>query len=168
MDTLETVCTIPSGQLRRAMAKLPTGVVVVTGECDNTPAGMTVSAFTSVSDDPPTVLVCLNNRSYTTDVIRRGGHYGVNILSGSQRVVAQRFATPGLDHTERFSGLTIDRARTGSPLLADALCWLDCTILKTEEIGTHLVAYGSVVAMGGSLSDEVPLAYYNRGLAPFG
>ncbi|MGW1160240.1 flavin reductase family protein [Streptomyces sp. NPDC002513] len=164
---MDLATTITGAQLRSAMAKLPTGVVVVTSEEDGNPVGMTVSAFTSVSDTPPTVLVCLNNKSHTTGVVRRTGRYGVNLLGGSQRVVAQRFATPGLNHAKRFDGLPTVRARTGSPLLTDALCWLDCTVIKTEEIGTHLVAYGSVVAVESFLTEEVPLVYYNRGLAPF-
>lgn len=158
---------VSSAQLRRAMARLPTGVVVVTSLDGHEPVGMTVSAFTSVSDDPPTVLVCLNRKSRAADVVRESGRYCVNLLSGSHGYIAQTFATSGLDHADRFARVRSTTARTGAPVLADALSWLDCSVREVLEVGTHIVAIGTVVAAGQGDADETPLAYYNRNLGPF-
>lgn len=153
-------------QLRRAMAKVPTGVAVVTSLEEGRPVGMTVSAFTSVSDDPPTVLVCLNQRSRVAGAVRQSGVLAVNILSGSQAIIARTFATPGLDHAQRFEEFNVSTALSGAPVLDDALCWLDCEVLKIDPVATHLVTFGAVVAAGSSPTAEAPLSYYNRSMGP--
>src|SRR5215813_10824740 len=99
------------------MRQWATGVTVVTSVLGEERGGMTVSSFTSVSLEPPTVLVCLNKKSYCHDLVHRSGVYAVSMLGLGQDALANRFA--GLDPTvfDRFEGIEITVAETGSPLL---------------------------------------------------
>lgn len=153
--------TIDSKALRMAMRQWVTGVTIVTTAHGEERAGMTVSSFTSVSLEPPTVLVCLNKTTYTHTLVLQSGVFAVSLLGTGQGGLSNRFAglEPGV--TDRFEGLEVMIAETGSPLLPGAVAWLDCVVRARHDTTTHTIFIGEVVyAM--SEADRDPLVYYNR------
>ncbi len=152
---------IDSNVLRATMRQWATGVTVVTTVAEGEYAGMTVSSFTSVSLEPPTVLVCLNKQSYCHAVVERSGVYAVSMLGQGQDWLSNRFA--GLDPsvTDRFADLDFSTAVTGSPLLPDAIAWLDCQVVSTHETTTHTIFIAEVVYAHVD-PEKQPLVYHNR------
>jgi flavin reductase (DIM6/NTAB) family NADH-FMN oxidoreductase RutF len=153
--------------LREAMSRLITGVAVVTTHIPEGNVGITVSSFTSVSLEPPTVLVCLNTAGRAYSAILAVGSYAVNILGGSQAWLAKRFATPGISQEERFRELDLLTSLTGSPLIEGSVAWLDCRVRHNYRVGTHGIVVAEVVAAGIDPGGEAPLTYYQRVLEPF-
>src|SRR3954451_24570658 len=100
---------------RRVISSFMSGVVVITTTDGGAPRGMTVSAVSSLSLDPPMLLVCLNSSSATQEAVRRCGRFAVNILAEHQGHIAQRLARPGSD--DKFAGLDPRDGRTGVPVL---------------------------------------------------
>jgi 3-hydroxy-9,10-secoandrosta-1,3,5(10)-triene-9,17-dione monooxygenase reductase component len=163
---LEFSVEVDQSQLRSVMARYITGVSVVTTTRHGELLGVTVSSFTSVTLEPPTVLVCLRSEARTTPAIIEADCYAINVLSGSQAAVARRFASPDLTQPERFRWLELNYAITGCPLLAGAAAWLDCRLRQTFRIGTHDVLVGDVLAAGTDPTGEAPLMYHDREMAP--
>ncbi len=154
--------TVDPNALRVTMRQWATGVTIVTTVADNVRAGMTVSSFTSVSLEPPTVLVCLNKQSFPHDLVLRSGIFAISMLGIGQETLSNRFA--GLDQsvTDRFEGLNLITAETGAPLLPGAVAWLDCIVKSTHDTSTHTIFLGEVV-FAGCDPERAPLVYYNRG-----
>jgi flavin reductase (DIM6/NTAB) family NADH-FMN oxidoreductase RutF len=150
-------------RLRSVMARYLTGVSIVTAPG---PVGMTASSFTSVSVQPPTVLVCLHADSGVRRAISEAGCYAINMLGGSQARLARRFAERGLDQEERFRWLELEHGITGCPLIAGAAAWLDCRLRDELTVATHVIAIGEVLAAGADPCGEAPLAYHERSLGP--
>lgn len=148
---------------RHVMGHFASGVAVVTGR-DGTgaPVGVTASAVTSVSLEPPMLLVCLNSRLYTCDVLAETGHFGVNILADGQDALAGRFAH---HRGDRFAGLRMRRGPLGSPLLDAALARLDCRVVSAAEGGTHRVFFAEVVQ--AAAGEGAPLTYYRGRFGAF-
>jgi flavin reductase (DIM6/NTAB) family NADH-FMN oxidoreductase RutF len=147
--------------LRYTMRQWATGVTVVTTVAGTERAGMTVSSFTSVSLEPPTVLVCLNKETYAHSLVMRSGIYAISMLSTEQETLSNRFA--GLDPTitDRFEGVDVITAETGCPLLPGALAWLDCIVKSMHDTSTHTIFFGEVVFAGYD-AERAPLFYHNR------
>jgi flavin reductase (DIM6/NTAB) family NADH-FMN oxidoreductase RutF len=150
-------------RLRSVMSRYLTGVSIVTAPG---PLGMTASSFTSVSVEPPTVLVCLHADSAVRRGISESGCYAINMLGGSQAKLARRFAQRGVDHAERFRWLELEQGITGSPLIAGAAAWLDCRLQREFAVATHVIAIGEVLAAGADPCGEAPLAFHERALGP--
>lgn len=152
---------VDSNALRATMRQWVTGVTVVTTVFEGLPAGMTVSSFTSVTLEPPTVLVCLNKTTYAHGQVQKSGVYAVSLLATGQEALSSRFA--GLDPTitDRFAGVETATAETGSPLLVGAVGWLDCVVRAAHDANTHTIFIAEVVYANGE-PDRVPLVYYNR------
>lgn len=152
---------LDANALRMTMRQWVTGVTVVTSALGTERAGMTVSSFTSVSLEPPTVLVCLNKESYAHDIVQKSGAFAISLLSNGQEALSNRFA--GLDPTitDRFAGLEVVTAETGSPLLPNAIGWLDCQVRVAHDSTTHTIFVGEVVFAQNN-PDRAPLVYYNR------
>jgi flavin reductase len=134
-----------------AMGSVATGVsIVATGG----PAGrfaLTVSAFSSVSADPPTILACINRRSPLVDAVRRNGVFCVNVLSAGDAAMADRFAGRPRDGAAYdFETAAWDTFETGAPRLIDALASFDCELDHTVDQGTHVVVFGRVIAVANS------------------
>ena len=157
---------VDEGRLREVMARSLTGVAVVTAPGPDGPVGMTVSSFTSVSLEPPTMLVCLDRAGRVHRAVSAAGCYAINILGGSQARLARRFAERGLPQGERFRWLDLGRGVTGSPLIVGVAAWLDCRVHDELVVGTHVIAVGDVVAAGLDPTGEAPLAYHRRALGP--
>jgi flavin reductase (DIM6/NTAB) family NADH-FMN oxidoreductase RutF len=154
--------TIQPESLRVAMRLWTTGVTIVTTHFEGQLAGMTVSSFTSVSLEPPTVLVCLNKSAYAHNLVQQSGVYAISLLGKGQSALSNRFA--GLDPTvsDRFEGVAYTTAKTGAPLLAGAIAHFDCVVRSTHDTLTHTIFVAEVVAVW-SAPDGVPLVYHNRG-----
>jgi flavin reductase (DIM6/NTAB) family NADH-FMN oxidoreductase RutF len=157
MDTM----TIQSEVLRATMRQWVTGVTVVTSAYDGEYAGMTVSSFTSVSLEPPTVLVCLNKNSYCHSVVHKSGIFAISLLSVGQENLSKRFA--GLDSTvtDKFDGVEVIVGETGAPLLVGAIGHLDCVVRSTHDTSTHTIFIAELVYVDVNV-DKPPLVYYNR------
>jgi flavin reductase len=147
-------------ELRRALRRFATGVTVVTSAGDEPAYGVTANAFTAVSLAPPLVLVCLNAASSGTATIARNGVFAVNVLSCEQEWVSRRFAAPTRPRgLAAFVDVPHRSASTGSPILEDVACWLDCRLQDMHVAGDHVIAIGEVVGLDGDPSRE-PLVFH--------
>ncbi len=130
--------------LRNAFGTFMTGVTVVTShDAQGHPIGFTANSFTSVSLDPPLVLVCLANSSKNYDALIAADGFAVNILSETQIEVSNTFARPVED---RFASVEWRRGPAGSPLIDGSSAWFDCVMHKTIEAGDHVILIGEVKA----------------------
>lgn len=153
--------TFNANDFKRAMGQFASGVTVVTTLHGRTPIGVTASSFTSLSLDPPLVLVSLNKRLFTHNVIAESGVFAVNVLAAHQLELGMRFAGMRPEITDRFAGLQTVTAVTGSPLLPDSLAWVDCAVWAMYDGGDHTIFVGEVRDL--SVSDlDMPLLYHNR------
>jgi flavin reductase (DIM6/NTAB) family NADH-FMN oxidoreductase RutF len=141
-----------------------TGVTIVTAVApDGSPAGMTVNSFTSVSADPPQVLVCVDRRSRMHDLFRDGASFAVNVLSESQREVSARFASPVED---RFAGIGWKAGETGAPLLPETLALFECAVRQAVAAGDHTIVVGEVVRLDSAPGR--PLLFFGSGYRSLG
>ena len=143
-------------EFRRVLGHFATGVTIVTTcDSDARPSGLTVSAFASLSLDPPLVLVCVDHKSQTYPALRERGRFAVNVLSTGQEALSRRFASTQLD---KFDGLPYRISELGLPLLASALVHLECVTVSTHVEGDHTIFVGRVERTG--VNDGDPLLYY--------
>ncbi len=143
---------------KNVMRRWPSGVTVLTSRADDSIHGMTVSAFSAVSAEPPLVLVCANRQSTTHEVIQAGGVFAVNILDASQQDVSIRFSVvPG---PNRFEGIAWSAGTTGAPLIDGALAQFECRVRSAHLEGTHTIYIGEVLA-GTFRPDGEPLLYFD-------
>ena len=155
-----TARSASTAEFADAMSAVAGGVVLVTCRVEARPWGMTVTAFASVSADPPTVLVSLGSQTTTVRAIAATRSFGVSILAEEQLDVARFGSTPG---AAKFLEPFVDPgdASTASPAVADALAHLDCELLETVSIADHTIVFGRVraarAAHGGT-----PLLYHRR------
>jgi flavin reductase (DIM6/NTAB) family NADH-FMN oxidoreductase RutF len=141
--------------LRRAFGTFVTGVTVITTrDADGTPRGMTANSFTSVSLDPPLLLVCIGKSASSYQAFADAGCFAVNILHEGQVDVSATFASKSQD---KFQSVTHDQIHTGAPVLTDSLTWFDCTTFNTVDAGDHAVLIGQVRAFG--TSPTAPLGF---------
>ncbi|MFC8076838.1 flavin reductase family protein [Streptomyces sp. NPDC057307] len=132
-------------RFRRVMAELPAGVTVLTTMSPQGPVGMTTSAFTSLSMDPPLVLACLHHRSGTLAAILEHGAFAVNVLADTGDDLSRVFAEKPLP--DRFTGVP-HHERDTVPVLGDAVAWLTCRIHATHPGGDHTILIGTVTRAG--------------------
>lgn len=147
--------------LRRTMRQWATGVAVVSSRSDGRIHGMTVSSFTSVSLDPPLVLVSLENQARTHAMVTDSGVFAVSVLEEDQREISDIFAGRVSDDENRFEGQEFTLSETGCPILEGSLAYLDCQVQSAERGGTHTVFLGLVLA-AEPLRQGRPLLYYNQ------
>jgi flavin reductase (DIM6/NTAB) family NADH-FMN oxidoreductase RutF len=149
-------------EFRDVIGRFATGVTIITARDAGVPYGTTASAVSSVSLEPPTVLVCLNKTSVTGGVVARTGRFGVNILDEDQVDLAARFATKG---EGKFRGVRLDGDADDVPLLADALAMLDCRVREEAHAGTHTIFIAEVARATGR--PGAPLAYFRGNFGRF-
>ncbi|MFI5232239.1 MAG: flavin reductase family protein [Gemmatimonadales bacterium] len=141
---------------RHALGRFPSGVTVVTVRgADGRDFGMTVSAFASVSLNPPLVLVCIGDDATIAGAVADAGHFAVSVLAEDQDALAQRFAE---SDTDRFAGTTVSRGTTGIALLDGAVAHLECAIVARHRGGDHTIVVGEVLA-ATAVEDGRPLVY---------
>lgn len=152
---------------RDAIARVPSAVHVITTSGPAGRRGFTATAFASVSDDPATILVCLNRKSGQNEAFRANGVFAVNMLPPAAEPVADVFAgRGGVSGEARFEHGAWSVLATGSPVLDGAPMALDCVLADVVEMGTHAVMFGRVVAVraieAGSGQDQGVLIYRDR------
>src|SRR5579864_2165102 len=142
--------------LRRACSMFPTGVVIATviGR-DGSPHGITVSSFTSVSLEPPLILICVDHRSRVVRHFMEDGYFAVNILNERQRHLSSHFAQKNPD---RFSSVGWYPGYTGSPLLPEVLATMECKLRQRVPAGDHAILIGQVLRV--TEGEGSPLAYF--------
>lgn len=155
-EKVEVLEKITSEEFRNVMGHLISGVSVITTHADDVDYGLTASAVTSVSLDPPMLLVCVNQNTGTCHAISKTKSFGVNILHAEQGAVGIQFATPSDD---KFRGIQISRGINHQPLLDDALVSIECLVVEEMKGGTHSVFLAEVQQATISQGKE-PLAYY--------
>lgn len=146
---------------KRVVGQFPTGVTVVTvAAADGSAYGLTVSSFTSVSLDPPLVLVCLDNRLSGLENFSAAGRFIVNILAADQREVSDHFATPGSDRSRRCGYYA--QGDGPQPRLRDSLAWIECLLQASHPGGDHsiLVGRAQAVGLGNRHGVKGPLVYF--------
>jgi flavin reductase (DIM6/NTAB) family NADH-FMN oxidoreductase RutF len=143
---------------KAAMAKLASGVTVVTTRIDGEDHGFTATSFTSLSLDPPLVLVCAMRDHRNYEYLAKSQHYAVSVLSAADEELGLRFASSKVP--DRFAGLSLERALTGAPILPSAIAWVDCRVRNVYEGGDHGIFVGEVVAAGAASGE--PLLYFER------
>jgi 3-hydroxy-9,10-secoandrosta-1,3,5(10)-triene-9,17-dione monooxygenase reductase component len=142
---------------RHVLSHVPTGVVVVTGEADDGPAGLAVGSFTSISLEPPLVGFFCDRASTSWPLVRATGGFCVNVLASGQTDLCARFARQG---GRKFEGLPYARSpHTGSPVLEGVLAWIDCDIDHELELGDHTLVVGSTLELDVASSGQ-PLVFF--------
>jgi flavin reductase (DIM6/NTAB) family NADH-FMN oxidoreductase RutF len=153
-----------SDRFRQVMGRFATGVTVVTTFDGGRPEGITVNALSSVSLDPPLVMVALDRRRFITPMVRAHGRYAVNVLAEGQQALSDCFAhaavRPG---REDFCGAAWHAGATGLPILDGVIAQLECTVVETFSAGDHDLFIGRVDALDAPEAGAPgPLLYFRR------
>ena len=154
---------------RLVMGRFATGISVVTTYDGEQPAGITVNALSSVSLDPPLVMVALDRGRFITPMVREFGRYAVNILGEDQQALSDCFAhAPVKPGRDEFCGANWHPGPTGLPLLDGSIATLECTVVETFSAGDHDLFIGRVDSLDAPGSDQpgpdgvTPLLYFRR------
>lgn len=137
---------VGAAQFKEAMRCLAAGVTIVTTVHEGVRSGLTATAVTSLSADPPQILVCVNRSAGAHDLIHRGSRMCVNVLRHSHQNLAARFAGQnGVFGEDRFDAGRWTTLKTGAPVLADAIASFDCIVSERVQASTHTIFIGRVV-----------------------
>jgi flavin reductase (DIM6/NTAB) family NADH-FMN oxidoreductase RutF len=134
-------------QFRAVMRRLAGGVSIITAGRDDDITGMTVTSLTSLSADPPRLLVSLNRQASSFALIERDRLFGINILGSDQQELAARFSNGRLKGKERFEGAAWFPGSSGVPLLADSVAAVECQIEEIIERHSHAMIVGRLLSM---------------------
>jgi flavin reductase (DIM6/NTAB) family NADH-FMN oxidoreductase RutF len=154
--------TLDAEQLRAAMRAWTSGVTVVTAAYDGEQHGMTVNSFTSISLDPPLIIISLQTASHTHALVSKARVFAVTILSADQQSISERFA--GRSSTEagsRLENLETETLVSGAPFIKGGLAYLDCRVTQSIPSGMNTLFIAEVVAARGYDHDRV-LVYHDR------
>ena len=145
---------------KNALAHWATGVTIVTTCSGGRHVGITASSLTSLSLEPPQVLICVARKLHTHKAILESGIFAVNILAVEQIEWGMRFAGLVPEYEDRFAGIDFTTAATGCAILPGVLGWVDCALRHAYESGDHTIFVGEVLAAGSQ--SGAPLLYFNR------
>ena len=147
---------VSSDEFRRACGRFATGVAIAGAmDANGVPHGITVNSFSSVSLDPPLILICLGHAIAAIDVFREARYFGLSVLRANQRALSERFAAR-MDN--RFDSLAWRKGRTGSPLLDDALTQIECATVRRVSAGDHDILIGEMTS--AAVEQGEPLIYF--------
>lgn len=153
--------SVSPDEFRSVLGRFPSGVTVVTTRAaDGSDHGMTVSAFCSVSLEPPLVLICIEKTASAHEVLTSAPEFVVNILSANQEQIARRFAIVDID---RFESVGFSRSGNGIAVLDDVLGVIECNRFALYDAGDHTIIVGEVES--GWAENGKPLLYYRGGYA---
>ncbi|MCK9606346.1 MAG: flavin reductase family protein [Methylomonas sp.] len=151
--------SVDASQFKNALKLWASGVTVVTAQSEQQGLkGMTATSFSSVSVDPPQILVCLNQNTDTGAVVLEQKQFAVNILGTEQQDVSNQFAGGGTQE-ERFANVAWESGEHGAPLLTESLASLECKVVDQVLAGTHWIVIGAVQKV--VCRDGEPLLYYS-------
>ena len=149
----------PSVDLRNIMRYFASAVTVVTSALESGELfGLTVTAFASVSLDPPLVLICIRNESTAKDLFIRSKRYCVNILSEDQQSISEKFSLAG--EAGRFLNLDFYSGKGGSPIIRGCIGYIDCRIVEVISRGDHTIFLGEAIDI--SHENRHPLLYLDK------
>lgn len=148
-------------RFRDAMAMLGGAVSVITTDGEAGRFGFTASAVCSVTDSPPTLLVCMNRASHSNAMFKANGALCVNVLAGAHQQLSGAFANRALSMDERFASADWTVLESGAPVMLEALVNFDCRIAQVHEVGSHSIFYCEIqdIRLGGG---DDGLVYFNR------
>lgn len=152
---------VSQGDFRNAMARVCAPVNIITTDGPAGRGGFTATAMCSVSDDPPTLLVCMNERSTQTGLFLANKRFCVNVLTQQHMHLATKFAGAIRDMTERYGAARWTAMSSGMPALVDAIVSFDCEIETVQKVATHNVMFGRVIDIRHG-SGEAALLYVDR------
>ena len=153
--------SVSPDEFRSVLGRFPSGVTVVTTtSTDGSDEGMTVSAFCSVSLEPPLVLICIEKNASVYEALTNAPQFVVNVLSAEQEQIARRFSIVDID---RFEGVGFSRSRHGIAVLDEVLGVIECKRVALHDAGDHTIIVGEVEA--GRAENGTPLLYYRGGYA---
>ncbi|TWD73303.1 flavin reductase (DIM6/NTAB) family NADH-FMN oxidoreductase RutF [Kribbella amoyensis] len=154
--------SVSPGEFRRVLGRFGSGITIMSTLQGGIAHAMTANAFTSVSLDPPLVLVCVDKGVRMHDAVLDCGYWAVSVLADSQQPIAERFARSGRDLYSQFDGIaTTPGPKTGCPVVGAALSWLECRTWATYEGGDHTIVVGEVLSLGAEETDDpAALMYY--------
>ena len=150
-------------ELRRVLGRFATGVTVVTSRIGEQTRGITVNSFTSVSLDPPVILICIDHAARTYRFLPDAGIFAVNVLNEAQGPVCEYFArrlAPNPD--DELAEIPYHEGVTGAPLIDGSLVYLECRIVGKHEVGDHAIFLGEIVAATPA-QDAPPLLFFRGG-----
>jgi 3-hydroxy-9,10-secoandrosta-1,3,5(10)-triene-9,17-dione monooxygenase reductase component len=148
---------------REVFGHLPTGVSIVTAFGFGGPVGMAANSVTSVSLDPPLLLICPAKSSTTWPHIRAAGRFCVNVAAAHHEHLCRQFARTAVD---RFDGVPW-HPRAAGPALDDAVAWIDCVIDQEHDAGDHTIVVAAITGMGAA-ADSDPLVFHRGRYGSFG
>lgn len=148
---------------KAAMRRHPAGVTVVTSLREGEPRGMTLSAFASVSAEPPMVLICVNREARSYLYISSSQIFCVNLLAAGQRELAERFS--GRVKERQFDDIAWSTDVTGAPVLSGTIGHFDCEVHEEHHAGSHSIFIGRVLSCASRAGD--PLGYWDGGFRTF-
>lgn len=151
----------PPDDVRQALRQFASGVTIVTAEHGGEQYGITVSAFTSISLDPPIIMVSINSSSPLADMVMASEHFAVHILGNEHEELSARFAAPS-SGSEKYRELDVKPGSSGAPTMEGMLALFDCVLDQTLAIGTHILMFGRVVHAVSAFEPGSPLLYYHR------
>lgn len=155
-----TLPAVDGAAFRQALASLAAGVSVLTTiDAEGQKLGLTATAVTALSADPPLILACLGGWSRALEPLSAGAPFIVHLLAAEQQPLAQHFATPQPD---KFAGLRHTTAMGGCPRLSDALAWIECLPAQLVPAGDHTIVIGRVVGLQSAEGERDPLVYFRR------
>ncbi|TDW19264.1 flavin reductase family protein [Kribbella kalugense] len=163
MSSTEPSGSVPPAEFRAALGRFASGITIMSTLQDGVAHAMTANAFTSVSLDPPLVLVCVDKGVRMHAAVLDCGYWAASVLSGAQRSIAERFARSGRDLYSQFDGIgTTAGPKTGCPVVDGSLSWLECRTWATYDGGDHTIVVGEVLSLGdGEPADPSALIYHS-------
>jgi flavin reductase (DIM6/NTAB) family NADH-FMN oxidoreductase RutF len=152
------LAVVSNDEFRHACSRFATGIAVAACLDENgVPHGITISSFTSVSLEPPLILICLGHAVTNIEEFRRARYFGVSFLGEDQRHVSERFARKGHEH-ERFDGVAWYPGESGAPLIANGLAAIECAAYQRFTSGDHDIFVGEVIR--AEVCDGLPLIHF--------
>jgi flavin reductase (DIM6/NTAB) family NADH-FMN oxidoreductase RutF len=152
-------------RFRELMGHFATGVTIVAARSpQGVPVGLTVNAFTSVSLNPPLILICIHRLADSHDPLLRSGHFSISILARHQVALAWTFSAA--EPEKRFDGLETVACPMGSPRIPGSLAWLECAVRAVHPTGDHSIIVGEVLSFDDS--DGEPLLFFRGQLGAEG
>lgn len=137
--------TVSSDEFKQGMRRLGGAVNIVTSGHDGLCAGLTATAVTSLSAEPPRLLVCVNRQGATYEAISKSRVFAINVLGVEHKDLAMQFGgMTNIAETDRFSDAIWDMGKTGAPLLSSALASFDCEVENIMDVGSHGIVVGNI------------------------
>jgi flavin reductase (DIM6/NTAB) family NADH-FMN oxidoreductase RutF len=154
---------VDHAEFRSALGHFAAGVTVVTAAFEGKKAGITVTAFSSLSLDPPLVLICIDKKARMHDRLAVGGYFAVNLLAADQELVSRAFAS---SKSDPFHEIGYHEGASGAPLIQGAIAAVECKIVDRLPGGDHTIVIGEVEAT--HIHEGKPLVYFRGGYSQLG